>query len=189
MQKISTHSNRKQHKIEMAKMQRVSFANFLNRFEEVELPISIGTETHLDFSSQNNPLPVAMIDKFLIETGMMDTIDEFTEVVPLMKIPSTDDFYAVIVWKAGLMQYEYWLLTFDKMERLIDKRNIAGTKVVDNLLLHAVVSITEQWDIHVIQNGRAANDQNNYDPTKSLRYQFRLLEDGSIQEETPEELW
>ena len=173
----------------MAKIQRVSFANFLNRFEEIELPISIGTETHLDFSSQNDPLPVAMIDKFLIETHVMKELDEFTEVVPLMKIPNTGDFHAVIVWKAGLMQYEYWMMTFDKMERLIDKRNIAGTKVINNLLLHAVVSITEQWEIHVIQNGRAADDENNYDPTKSLRYQFRILQDGYIQEEEPDELW
>ena len=88
----------------MAKIQRVSFANFLNRFEEIELPISIGTETHLDFSSQNDPLPVAMIDKFLIETRVMKELDEFTEVVPLMKIPNTGDCHAVIVWKAGLMQ-------------------------------------------------------------------------------------
>ena len=80
-------------------------------------------------------------------------------------------------------------MTFDKMERLIDKRNIAGTKVINNLLLHAVVSITEQWEIHVIQNGRAADDENNYDPTKSLRYQFRILQDGYIQEEEPDELW
>lgn len=170
----------------MAKKQRVSFANFLNRFEEVELPISIGTETHLDFSSQNNPLPVAMIDKFLIETGVMNELDEFTELVPVMKIPQTGDFHAVIAWKAGLMQYEYWIMTFDKMERLIDKRNIAGTKVINNLLLHAVVSITEQWEIHVIQNGREANDENNFDPTKSLRYQFQLLQDGYIQEEEPD---
>ncbi|MFK7946012.1 MAG: hypothetical protein AB8G11_00360 [Saprospiraceae bacterium] len=173
----------------MTKKQRVSFANFLNRFEEVELPISIGTETHLDFSSQNNPLPVAMIDKFLIKTGVMMELDEFTEVVPVMKIPNTDGFHAVIVWKAGLMKYEYWLMTFDKMERLIDKRNIAGTKVINNLLLHAVVSVTEQWEIHVIQNGRAADDENNYDPTKSLRYQFQILQDGFIQEEEPDELW
>ena len=179
----------RQHNIEMAKTQRVSFANFLNRFEEVELPISIGTETHLDFSSQNNPLPVAMVDKFLVETGVIEGLDEFTEIVPLMKIPNTDDFHAVIVWKAGLMEYEYLMLTFDKMERLIDKRNIAGTKVIDNLLLHAVVSITDQWEIHVVQNGRAADDKDNYDPTKSLRYQFRLLQDGYIQEETPDELW
>ena len=107
----------------MSKAQRISFQNFLNRFEEVTLPISIGTETHLDFSSQQDPLPVAMIERFFIETGIMTELDEFTELVPLMKIPETGDFHALIVWKAGLMNYEYWILTFDKMEQLIDKKN------------------------------------------------------------------
>jgi hypothetical protein len=173
----------------MSKAQRISFQNFLNRFEEVTLPISIGTETHLDFSSQQDPLPVAMIERFFIETGIMTELDEFTELVPLMKIPETGDFHAVIVWKAELMNYEYLMLTFDKMEQLIDKKSIAGTKIIDNLLLHAVVSINEQWEIHVMQSGRDVNDEKNFDPTKSLRYQFQLLEDGFIQEEEPDDLF
>lgn len=173
----------------MSKKQRISFRNFLNRFEEVSLPISIGTETHLDFGTQNTPLPVGIIDKFFIETGVMTELDEFTEVVPVMKIPETGDIHAVIVWKAGLLQYEYWLLTFDKMERLIDKKNIAGTKVIENLLLHAVVSINEQREIHVMENGLDANDEYSFDPQKSLRFQFQLLEDGYIQEEEPDELF
>ncbi|MFT6148213.1 MAG: hypothetical protein ACJAUH_000894 [Saprospiraceae bacterium] len=173
----------------MSKAQRISFQNFLNRFEEVSLPISIGTETHLDFSSQQNPLPVAMIDKFFIETGVMTELDEFTELVPLMKIADTTGFHALIVWKAGLLNYEYWMLTFDDMEQLIDKKSIAGTKVMDNLLLHAVVSINEQREIHVMESGRDVNNEKVFDPTKSLRYQFQLLEDGYIQEEEPDDLF
>lgn len=171
------------------KKPRISFQNFLNRFEEVSLPISIGTETHLDFGTQHLPFPVAMVERFFIETGVMTELDEFTELVPVMKIPETGDFHAVIVWKASLLNYEYWLMTFDKMELLIDKKRIGGTKVLDNLLLHAVVSINEQREIHVMENGRDVNDESNFDPQRSLRHQFQLLEDGFIQEEEPDELF
>jgi hypothetical protein len=172
----------------MSKTVTVSFGEFLNRFEEVELPISIGTETHMDFSATINPMPVPMIDTFFVETGVINELDEFTEIVPVMKIPATNDFHAVISWKAGLLDYEYWLMTFDKSGTLVDKLRIAGTKVMDNLLLHAVVTINEEWEIHVIENGRAADDETNFDPTRSLRYQFQMLEDGFIQEEEPDTL-
>jgi hypothetical protein len=81
------------------------------------------------------------------------------------------------------------MLTFDDMEQLIDKKSIAGTKVMDNLLLHAVVSINEQREIHVMESGRDVNNEKVFDPTKSLRYQFQLLEDGYIQEEEPDDLF
>jgi hypothetical protein len=81
------------------------------------------------------------------------------------------------------------MMTFDDMEQLIDKKRIAGTKVMDNLLLHAVVSINEQREIHVMESGRDLNNEKRFDPTKSLRYQFQLLEDGYIQEEEPDALF
>jgi len=172
----------------MSNIVKVSFREFLSRFEEVELPISIGTETHMDFSASINPMPVPMIENYFIDTGVMSELDEFTEIVPVMKIPATNDFHAVVSWKAGLLDYAYWLMTFDKVGNLVDKLRIAGTKVMDNLLLHAVVTINEQWEVHVIENGRAANDETNFDPTRSLRYQFQILEDGFIQEEEPDVL-
>jgi len=172
----------------MSNTVKVSFREFLNRFEEVELPISIGTETHMDFHATINPMPVPMVETFFIDTGILSELDEFTEIIPVMKIPATSDFHAVISWKAGLLDYEYWLMTFDKVGNLIDKLRIAGTKVMDNLLLHAVVTITEELEVHVIENGRAADDETNFDPTRSLRYQFQLLEDGFVQEEEPDTL-
>ncbi len=172
----------------MSKAQRMAFQNFISRFEEVALPISIGTETHLDFSSMNTPLPVDVIEAFFIETGVMEELDEFTELVPVMKIPNTNDFIAIIVWKAGLLAYDYFLLTYNKMGELLDKKTIAGTKVIENVLLHAVVTINERWEIHVMQNGRAADDEYNFDPTKTLRYQYQILEDGYIQEEEPDDV-
>lgn len=170
----------------MSKTTAVSFRDFVNRFEEVTLPIAIGTDTHLDFSSLHDPLPLPIVEKFLIENHILEVVDEFTEVVPVMKIPETGDFYAVIIWTAALLEYDYWLLTFDKSGLLLDSKRIAGTRVANNLISHTVVTITEQWEVHIVEGERVAEKEDDFEATQSRRLQFQIFEDGSIQEEEPD---
>ena len=47
----------------------------------------------------------------------------------------------------------------------------------------------EDEDDEPVYSYRAADDENNFDPAKSLRYQFQLLQDGYIQDEEPDELF
>ena len=106
----------------MQKEPKISFEYFLEKFPEIELPITFTDESAIEFSKNNNPLSVQMIHQFID-----DQEDEFTEYIACMCIPKTHDFHAIIYWKAALMNYQYILATYDKKGKLIDQSVIAGT--------------------------------------------------------------
>ncbi len=166
----------------------VTFENFVSRFEEITLPITIGTETHLDISSQIDPLPVEMIETFILQRTDFPELDEFTEVVPVMKVADTTDFHALILWRAALLEYEYWLMTYDKRGTFLDKKRIAGTKALKDVLLQAVVTINQDWSILIVQGGVSTTDRSGFDAAKTLNYHYQILEDGHIQEDLTESL-
>ena len=53
----------------------MSFSHFLEKFPEVELPITLAEEAHHAFSQKNEPLPPLMIEQFILpleEQGIDD---------------------------------------------------------------------------------------------------------------------
>ena len=107
-------------------------------------------------------------------------MDEFTEYIPCFKIPRTGDFHAVVLWKAGLMNYEYFIITFDKKGNLIEKKMIAGTQVKGDALLRTVTTIKEDWTIASVVGVVSANDDLAYDPATSLDSMLELTPEGKI---------
>ncbi|MEL6925366.1 MAG: hypothetical protein AAFO94_15065 [Bacteroidota bacterium] len=157
---------------------KFSFDNLLEKFPEVELPVTLTDETLQEFSRANDLLPTPMVMHFL-ETEESEAPGEFTEYVPCFRIPQTHDVSALVYWKAELMNYEYVLITFSKKGELIDKRVIAGTKLNEELLVRSVATIDVDWVIYVV-GGVADKDGNNFDPSSSQSLQFELLADGKI---------
>ena len=157
---------------------KINFNHFLEKFPEVDLPITLGEETHHVFSNQNDPLPVAMIEQFILPIEE-EPADDYTEFVPCMKIANTGDFYAIIYWRAGLLNYQYRLATFTKKGEYIDKRIIAGTFSDGEALTTSVATIDEEWAIFVA-SGRSGDSLLAYDAASSTAYQLELLPDGKI---------
>lgn len=157
----------------------VSFAQFLEQFPTVELPISLGDQSHLDFSRHNDPLPLPMITAFLQPIEATED-DEYTEYIACFKIPDTYDFHAIVYWKAELLNYTYTLATFSKQGDLISKRVIAGTFANGEIITQSITTIDDDWMIYILsgQNKGAAN----YDPTSSKKVDLELLPDGLIVE-------
>jgi hypothetical protein len=160
------------------KLPKVDFRHFLEKFPEVELPITLGEEAHHDFSLTNDPLPTLMIAQYidLIEGGESD---ELTEFIACFQIPETGEFYAVVYWKAELMAYQYVLATFSKKGVLIDKRTIAGTYSDGKTLTQSVATIDEDWTIHIV-TGQTAVERRVYDASSSTAYELEILPDGQI---------
>ena len=154
------------------------FAQFLEKFPEIELPITLNDEAQYIFSRRNDPLPVEMIDHFLapIEESAADPLTEF---VACFRIPETYEFHAIVYWMAGLMDYKYVLATFTKKGVLIAKRAISGTFSDGKLLTKSIATIDEDWIIYVV-SGQSDVEQLDYDASSSTAYQLELLPDGKI---------
>lgn len=162
----------------MKKVPILTFQNFLEVFPDVELPIILTEETQSVFSKENSPLSKMMIEQFIIPID--EDVDEFTEYIPCFKIPKTFDFHAIVFWKGGLMNYQFFLTTFDKKGNLIQKEQIAGTQVKADALLRTVATIEEDWTISSVAGVASANNNLAYDPATTLDSSLELLPDGKI---------
>lgn len=162
----------------MKKIPDLTFIDFLEAFPEVELPIALTEDAQAVFSNENKPLSKLMIEEFIVP--MDNAIDEFTEYVPCFRIPQTHDFHAIVYWKGGLLNYEYFLITFDKRGNLIKKKMVAGTQVKGDALLRTVATIKEDWTIASVVGVASAKDSLAYDASTTLDSTLELLADGQI---------
>ncbi len=162
----------------MTKKLKATFKDFLKKFPEVTLPITLTEESHHEFSRTNDPLTADMVARFISPLETEET-DEFTEYIPCFSIPNTFDFYAIVYWKAGLMNYEYIMVTFDKKEVSINKKIIAGTKVEGDQLQRTVATIEDDWIIYCVR-GVAPVNEPIYDSSTSESLHLELLASGEI---------
>jgi len=161
------------------KIELVDFNHFLEKFPEVELPVTLGEDTHLDFSRENSPLPIPMIAQHIMKAESGD-MDEFMEFIPCFKIPETFEMHAIVYWKAGLMDYQYVLATFTKKGQLIDRRVIGGIYSDGQNITQSVVTIDTDWLIYIATGQSDAADNLGYDPSTSKTIELELLADGRI---------
>ena len=165
---------------QLIKKRKITFQQFLYLFPEMELPITLTTDTHHTFSQTNQPLPYAAIEAYILENEVTSE-DEFTEFVPCFRLPKTIDFHAIVFWKAALLTYEYYMMTFDKKGNFIDKRKIGGTKTEGNTLVQSVVTIEDDWIIYVVEGGATLHEKNAfYNAASSKTYNLELLATGKI---------
>lgn len=164
----------------MNKKVKPTFAQFLRKFPEIKLPITLTEESHHHFSQKNDPLPAAMISEFILPLES-DEVDEFTEYIPCFKIPETTEFQAVVYWKASLLTYEYILVTFTNKGLSINKMTIAGTKSEGDQLHRTVATIEDDWIIYCVRGvATTSTTEPVYDPSLSESLHLELMASGEI---------
>lgn len=160
----------------------IKFEHFIKKFPKVELPIVFSEDLHHDFAKENEPLPLQLIDEYIAkyETTVQD---DMTEYVPCIQLPIDKKTYAAVVyWKAGLLNYDYVLATYDtKLGVMIDKKSIAGTKVIGNAVKRIVAIIKEGLTIHSAEGIEETGKEYIADSTKVQR--FEILENGRIEQD------
>lgn len=162
----------------MTRLTKPTFKDFLSKFPEITLPVTLTEESHHDFSRTNDPLPAAMIEQYIMHIETTE-VDEFTEYIPCFRIPETPGFHSIVYWKASLMTYEYVMVTFNKDGLSIDKRVIAGTIVEGEQLHRTVATIEDDWIIYCVR-GVAPVNEPTYDPSTSESIHLELLATGEI---------
>lgn len=152
-------------------------SDFLKAFPELSMPVVLGEDTHHAFSKNNKPIPNHLVAHFLAPLQPEDA-DEFTEYIPCFKIAGTENFEAIVYWKAELLNYQYILLTFTNKGELIDQKVIAGTTVEHNTLTTSVANIDEDLIITVV-SGQSATEEG-YDGNTSRSISLEILPNGAI---------
>ncbi len=164
----------------MAK-QSDTFKTFLKTFPEIELPITLGENTHMEFSKRNDPLAGALIHQYIQAFEKLPS-DELTEYIACFRIAKLKEFQAVVYWRAGLMDYRYILATYDKNGTQIDSRVIAGMYSDGEKLTQSVATIAQDWGIS-IATGQSDASSGEYDPEANTVFALELMPDGTIENE------
>ncbi|MEZ5042980.1 MAG: hypothetical protein R2828_24000 [Saprospiraceae bacterium] len=165
--------------MENIKLKKVSFASFLEQFPVLEPPIILGEDSHHAFDTANLPLPIALIDTFILPLEE-ELPDETTEFVACFRLKSVEPIHVVVYWKASLLNYSYNLVTFDQVGNVIEKRVIAGTFFDGEMLTHSVATIDEDWMISVA-SGQSNAHSSDFSATNNTAYQMEILPDGNIE--------
>lgn len=155
----------------------MTFNQFVQLFPSEKLPISLTEESAFVFSQENEPLPQKAIDDFLMQ--LESDADDLTEFVPGFRIEGLKDIHALLYWKAGLLNYQYILATFEKSGKLIDRQVIAGTVSDGRSIVRTVARIDEDMTIYMV-SGMAEGSEEEYDASQSTAKEMELLPDGRM---------
>ena len=79
---------------------------FLSLFEEVELPLTLTQNFIHDIKEHTEKVPVVITAEIISRWD--SDVDEYTEFIPCLKLPSTDEYIALVYWKGGLLSHEYF---------------------------------------------------------------------------------
>jgi hypothetical protein len=158
---------------------RYSFTEFVSKFPPVNMPVTLGEETHHTFGLENEPLPYDMIEQYIHPVESVAEGDPYTEYLPCFSIEEAGPFVAVVWWKAELLNYEYSLATFTPKGQLIQRRIIGFTKVADQKIERAVATINEELEITVAM-GASFDEQDVYDPGTSKTLNLEIMANGEI---------
>lgn len=162
----------------MDQQPKISFSEFLKYFPVAELPVILTEDAHHEFSKINDPLPQKIIEGFILPFEER-VYDEYTEYIPCFKIPETHEFHALVYFKASLLIYEYYLVTYDKQGKEIAKEKIAGMVTHGKKVTRAAATIEKDWTIHIVE-GSVKTGEADYKATDSKAYAMELLPDGQI---------
>ncbi len=165
----------------MRKRKNISLKNFLSRFPEVDLPVTLGEETEREFYIRHDPLPAPMVNKYLSVFFPPHIIDEFTEFVPCFKIKDTAGFHAIVVWVAGLAFRHYYLVTLNEKGEELQCRMIGGLSFSDDTIRRTVTRIEEDWMIYLATADTDRTDDLE-SKTETISEQLELMPDGGISE-------
>jgi hypothetical protein len=158
-------------------MAKVEFDFFLDFFPEIALPITLTDEVHHEFSKENKALPPQAISEYISRYEAKE-VDDFTEYIACFRFPSAEQYQGLVYWKAGLLNYDFVLVTYSKLGNMIDKRAIAGTKVEGGKVRKIVATIDEHLTIFMVEG--AAEDELNYEANSSRVQKLEILENGRI---------
>lgn len=161
-----------------------SFSEFLEYFPILKPPVHLLPDIQqIPYSSQ--PLPGIFLDAFILPFEG-EEMDDFTEYIPIGRVEGTHDFYALIYWKAGIMQYEYVLATFSLAGKPLSHAIVGGIRYQETEVLLSVGVIHENMDITIAEGISTEEMAASIDDSNT--YQMSIQPSGQISYGSNEEV-
>lgn len=152
------------------------FETFLSFFPEIEPPVTLTDESIDHISATNDALPEQLIQAFIKKWDTLED-DEFTEFVPCFKW-NIEKINCIIYWKAGLLKYEYFLVTADDNGNMINKKSLCGTIVEGDIIKKSVARIEDENIINIVAG--ANFDTKEYSGEQSQSFSWEIMANGEI---------
>jgi hypothetical protein len=155
------------------------FEDWLMRMPLVQTPVTLGEETHQTFTENQLPLAQALIDAFILPYETEGEADEFTEYIPCFRVEHSGKHQICVYWRVSLLNYTYFIATYDSDGHQVGRALIAGTFVIDNQLVHRVAHLPDALHV-LISEGYSDVETNTFDASGSVKTQIKIAENGSI---------
>ncbi len=168
----------------MQKQPTAEFAEFIEFFPELELPLSLLPDIN-QIPVDPLPLPEVLQEAYILPFEAHE-LDEYTEYVPFGRLAGTKDFHAMVYWKAGLLRYEYILATYSNEGTPLSHAIVGGIRYEEEGALHSVAVVNEDLQI-IIAEGLVDTALLGMDPAQTQTYQMAILPTGIISYQTNEE--
>jgi hypothetical protein len=149
----------------------------LHYFPRVELPILLSDDHLSEYESSNDQLPQSFIEKYIYDWEK-ETEDDMSEYIPVGSLPPTEKFYPIIYWKAGLLRYDFILVTLSKLGDVISRKSIASTIVHGQTIKKYIASIDPDYIITIVAGHSEGGED--YDAEQSQSYSMEILPTGEI---------
>lgn len=169
----------------MTASKSISLDEFLSFFPLVDLPIALSDEIISQISKANKILPVIAITTFMSQWE--PELDDATEIMACCQLPPEEKYYSLVYWKAGLMSYEFILVTIDKEANLIQKKVIAGIISNGITIKQSTAKIEDDLTINIMVGEKKVDDLH-YDPQNSQSYYVEVLPNGQMMSSQDNEL-
>jgi hypothetical protein len=152
------------------------FETFLSYYPEIEPPVTLTDESIDHISGANDALPEQLIQEFIKKWDTTED-DEFTEYVPCFKW-KIDKIICIVYWKAGLLKYEYFLVTTNDKGELINRKSLCGTIVEGDIIKKSVARIEDENIINIVAG--ANFDTNEYSGEQSQSFALEIMSNGEV---------
>jgi hypothetical protein len=154
------------------------FQDFIELFPEIELPISLSSDTQRLIAKTQEPLNEKWVVQYLLEEG--DWLDEFSEFMPCFRIPNTLNYVGLVYWEAGLFGNAFQLVTFSKTAKIVDRFVLAGTKYEQNELVTTVCQLRANHTISQIQGRVDAKTAKPLPRDNEAQALLKITDDGEV---------
>lgn len=157
-----------------------SFKEFIARFEDIELPFSLHSDSQFEINQNALPLSEALADEFIAPMEDFE-LDEFTEITPCFRFPVSDHSFALIYWIACIQKQCFVLATYDSNLDFVARAEISGTWLKDGKVEQAVARIEEDFFVFKAIGQTSGSDDYLGSPDNIKNINLQIRDDGSIQ--------
>lgn len=153
------------------------FEFFLSFFPEAELPVNLSSDYFSMFGTLNKPVPELLSKKY-IDLAFEEDTDEFAEIIPCFSLPETENFKGIVYLKISLLNYDFYLHTFDNAGRTIAYKIISSMNSDGSEIHEKAALIDDMLRIWIMEGDN--DESNHFDPANSKFISIHVNDKGEI---------